>query len=92
MNPTNNGIGGKQKVIIKIKDNANGIDEKIIKRIFEPYFTTKYKSQGTGIGLYMSQEIITRHMNGTLSVENISYEYKGSTFEGALFTIEFPLS
>ena len=82
----------EDKVIIKIKDNANGIDEKIIKRVFEPYFTTKYKSQGTGIGLYMSQEIITRHMEGSLSVENISYEYKGSNFKGALFTIEFPLS
>ena len=40
----------------------------------------------------MSQEIITRHMEGSLSVENISYEYKGSNFKGALFTIEFPLS
>ncbi|PHR69921.1 MAG: histidine kinase [Arcobacter sp.] len=80
------------KVIIKIKDNAKGINKEIIKRVFEPYFTTKYKSQGTGIGLYMSQEIITRHMNGSLSVENTSYAYKGSNFKGALFTIEFPLS
>ncbi len=82
----------ENKVIIKIKDNAKGIDKEIIKRVFEPYFTTKHKSQGTGIGLYMSQEIITRHMKGSLIVENTSYEYKGSTFKGALFTVEFPLS
>ena len=60
--------------IIKIKDNAGGIKEDIIGRVFEPYFTTKHQSQGTGIGLYMSQEIVSRHMNGELIVENITYE------------------
>lgn len=79
-------------VIIKIKDNAKGIDETIINRVFEPYFTTKHQSQGTGIGLYMSQEIISRHMKGSLEVENTSYEYEGNTFTGALFTIKLPLS
>ena len=78
-------------VIIKIKDNAGGISKDIIGRIFEPYFTTKHKAQGTGIGLYMSEEIITRHMNGELLVENSTYIYEDETFTGALFTIKIPI-
>ena len=78
-------------VIIKIKDNAGGIPNDIINRIFEPYFTTKHKAQGTGIGLYMSEEIITRHMNGELLVENSTYIYENKTFTGGLFTIKIPI-
>ncbi len=80
----------KKNAIIKIKDTAGGIQEDIIKRIFEPYFTTKHKSQGTGIGLYMSQEIIGRHMNGKISVENVSYKYNDEGYTGACFTISLP--
>ena len=58
-----------------------GIDEKIIDRIFEPYFTTKFQSQGTGIGLYMSRVIITQHFNGEL------YAYNSKS--GAVFVIKF---
>lgn len=56
----------KNSIVIKIKDNGLGIDEKIIENIFEPYFTTKHKSQGTGIGLYMTYEIISKHFYGQL--------------------------
>jgi len=77
-------------VIIEIKDNANGIDDEVIQRVFEPYFTTKDKNQGTGIGLYMSQEIISRHMKGSLTVENTTYKYKGNSYSGALFRITLP--
>jgi signal transduction histidine kinase len=81
-----------ENVIIEIKDNANGIKEEILTRIFEPYFTTKHKSQGTGIGLYMSQEIITRHMKGSLEVSNSSYTYEKTKHIGAVFKITLPLS
>jgi len=66
-------------VILKISDNAGGIKKENIHRIFDPYFTTKHKSIGTGLGLYISKMIIEKNMNGTLSAEN--------TQEGAAFTI-----
>ena len=56
-------------VIVTIKDSGGGIDEKIMDRIFEPYFTTKEEGTGTGLGLYMSKEIIER-MGGTIDVKN----------------------
>lgn len=66
---------------IYIKDNAGGVPDNVIDRIFEPYFTTKEQGKGTGMGLYMSSMIIRDNMNGTLEVKNID--------DGAIFTIGF---
>jgi len=77
-------------ICINIKDNAGGIDKYIINRIFEPYFTTKHNYQGTGIGLYMSENII-KHMNGKISVENEEFKYNKKSFIGASFKIKIPL-
>ena len=58
------------KGYIQVSDNAGGIDEKIIDKVFEPYFTTKEKDGGTGLGLYMSKMIIEKNMQGELSISN----------------------
>lgn len=61
----------KNKVKIEISNNGDNIKNDIIDRIFEPYFTTKFETQGTGIGLYMTKSIIETNMKGKIEVENI---------------------
>jgi len=70
-------------VTIVIEDNGGGIDENIINKIFDPYFTTKHQSQGTGLGLHMSYKIITESLKGSLSAKN--------TKDGVAFMISLPL-
>ena len=79
-------------IVIKIKDNASGIPKDIKSKIFEPYFTTKHKSQGTGLGLHMTYNLIVDGMNGMIDVNNIKYTYKNKEYIGAEFTINLPTS
>jgi PAS domain S-box-containing protein len=58
------------KYYVEVYDNADGIDEAIVDKIFEPYFTTKGELNGTGLGLYMSKMIVEGHLEGTISVTN----------------------
>ena len=76
------------KLIIKITDNAGGINEDIIDKVCEPYFTTKHQAKGTGIGLYMTEEIIVKHMNGSFNINNCEFEYEGKKYKGVEITIE----
>ena len=74
---------------LKIKDNAGGISESVIHKIFEPYFTTKHKSIGTGIGLSITHQIITKHHNADITASNETFEYNDKVYTGAGFTILF---
>jgi signal transduction histidine kinase len=69
-------------VTVSIRDNAGGIAPEVMDKIFDPYFTTKAKSQGTGLGLYMAKMIIDKNMGGRLSAR--------TTSEGAEFVMEIP--
>lgn len=86
-----NVLKNDNKAIIKIADNGGGIDEKIIDKVCEPYFTTKHQSQGTGIGLYMTEEIIVKHMYGKFTISNIETIYENVNYKGAQITIELDL-
>jgi signal transduction histidine kinase/PAS domain-containing protein len=72
--------GEEDRAVVTVADNAGGIAEEIIDKIFEPYFTTKGPNRGTGIGLFMSKIIIEKNMGGRLTVRNSA--------EGAEFRIE----
>ena len=67
-------------ITVSISDNCGGIDESNLSKIFDPYFTTKHQSIGTGLGLYIARMIIEDNMNGKISAQNIN--------DGAKFTIE----
>lgn len=82
----------KDFVEIKFYDNAGGIESEILDRIFEPYFTTKAEEQGTGIGLFMCEEIIVKHLNGKITVENDEFYIDDIKYKGAKFTIILPLN
>ena len=74
----------KGKIEIKVKDNGNGIPQKVLDKIFQPFFTTKPTGQGTGLGLSLSYDIVKAH-GGELKVET-------KEREGSAFIIQLPIS
>lgn len=74
-------------IYLKIADNAGGIDPLIIDKLFDPYFTTKHKFQGTGLGLFICSRIIIDHFNGHIACKNI--EINGE--KGSEFLITLPI-
>ena len=71
-------------IIIEVKDNGKGVPEGLMDKIFDPYFSTKLKKDGTGLGLYMSKTIVEDHCHGKLELKN--------NVNGAVFMIILPLS
>src|SRR5262249_26892 len=73
------------KICITIKDNGNGIPQQVIDKIFQPFFTTKPTGQGTGLGLSLSYDIITKGHGGEIKVET-------KETEGTAFIIQLPVN
>ena len=73
------------KIEITVKDNGNGIPQKVLDKIFQPFFTTKPTGQGTGLGLSLSYDIVTKGHGGELKVET-------REGEGSEFSIQLPVS
>ncbi len=73
---------------LSVVDSGGGISAKNIPRVFDPYFSTKNKSQGTGIGLYMTRQIIENSFGGTIEAKNVEFERGDKKLKGASFTIE----
>jgi len=83
-------IKKKDTTIVFFKDNGGGIDENIIHKVFEPYFTTKHKSQGTGLGLNMTYNIIQHSFKGTIDLKNSEFIHNDKRYKGAQFTLTLP--
>ncbi|MGA1940226.1 cache domain-containing protein [Arcobacter sp. YIC-310] len=77
---------------ISFLDNAGGIEDKNIQKVFEPHFTTKHDNDALGIGLFMCKEIIENHLNGKIFVQNSDFFIENIKYKGAKFIINLPLN
>ena len=76
----------ENNICLNIIDNAGGVEDSIIDKIFDPYFTTKHKFQGTGLGLFVCSQIVIEHFHGNITCENILKDDE----KGCRFLITFP--
>jgi len=81
----------EKNVHIEIKDNGTGITSEIENKLCDPYFTTKHKYHGTGLGLFVVNDYTTKEMAGVLEFKNINYEYNEQKYSGTMVSISFPL-
>jgi PAS domain S-box-containing protein len=81
----------QKNICIMIKDNAGGMTQEVLEHVFEPYFTTKHKLHGTGLGLYMSYEVITKHFNGSIKINNYEFLYNKVNYNGIKVMIKLPI-
>jgi len=81
-----------KKVIITFKDNGGGIPKEVLPKIFDPYFTTKHKSQGTGLGLNMTYKLIVDGMSGMIEANNVNVHYEDKEYKGTCFKITLSFS
>ncbi|WP_404317056.1 PAS domain S-box protein [Malaciobacter canalis] len=80
-----------ENFIVSIKDSGKGIDKDNIDKVFEPYFTTKHQSVGTGIGLSLAHQIITEHHNASIEVSNCTFNVNSKEYNGACFNLIFKI-
>lgn len=75
--------------ILEIRDNAEGIDDQIISKILEPYFTTKHQGFGVGLGLYIVQELFVKNLGYKIDVKNVTFEHQNKKYSGTSFIVDF---
>jgi two-component system, sensor histidine kinase and response regulator len=79
-------------ILFEIYDTGGGVRSELLGRLFEPYFTTKHKSQEKGLGLYMVQNIVEHALLGSVEVENFKFIYDKNYYKGLKINIKLPLS
>jgi len=79
------------KVFISFQDSGGGIEDTLLEKIFEPYFTTKDKKTGTGLGLHMTYSMVVEGMDGQIEVNNQLFKVNEKEYLGAVFTIILPI-
>lgn len=84
LNQTDNSVD------IVIKDSANGIPEEMVIHVFEQYFSTKNLYEGSGLGLYMTKEVVEKKLKGSIKFQNETYTFENKNLRGAKFTLSLP--
>ena len=79
------------KLHIEIKDNGAGLLPSTEDKLYDPYFTTKHKYHGTGLGLFVVKDLVRNDMKGSIDIQNVQYEYEQKEYGGVVVNIIIPL-